>query len=173
MYDLALPYQWLDRLFRKEQRRLQRRLTRWVGCEASAEDVLQDTFLRLASSPSAASADNPSAYLGRAAHHAMVDRLRGPAGRPSGQEALDEQMASPEPLPDTVLEHRDRVRRFAAAIQSLPAAQQAMIIAARVDGLSYAAIAERHGTSPAAVEKTIARALKRIALAMGEHEASP
>jgi len=82
-------------------------------------------------------------------------------------------MACSAPLPDAVLEHRDRVRRFSAALKALPAPQQAMIIAARVDGLSYAAIAVRHGTSPAAVEKAVARALKRIAMAMGEHEASP
>lgn len=168
MRDLALPHHWLDRLFRAEQKRLRGRLARWLGCPATAEDVLQDTFLRLASSPAAAQAQDPAAYLGRAARHAAADRLRGAAGRPSGSAPVPEEIAAAQPLPDAVLEQRDRVRRFAAALQTLPERQRAMVVAARLDGLSYAAIATRHGSTPAAVEKTVARALLRLGAALGE-----
>ncbi|WP_159999947.1 RNA polymerase sigma factor [Roseomonas sp. 18066] len=172
MRDLALPRHWLDRLFREEQGRLQRRLGRWLGCPAAAEDVLQDSFLRLAGSQAATEARDPAAYLARAARHAAADRLRGPAGRPSGQASLTEDLACPGPLPDAVAEQRERVRRFATALRALPAQQRAMVVAARLEGQSHAAIAARHGTTPAAVEKAVARALLRLSACLDEADDS-
>jgi len=174
MSDAVSPYQWLDRLFREEERRLQRRLGRWLGCPAAAEDALQDAFLRLASSPCVQAAQNLPAYLNQVARHAAVDRLRSPAGRPSGHEVLSDQWACPAPLPDAVVVQRQRVRRFSEALATLPARQRAMVVAARVDGLSYDAIAHRHGTTPAAVEKVVARALRRMdAVLADDGRASP
>ncbi|WP_419899700.1 RNA polymerase sigma factor [Roseomonas sp. USHLN139] len=173
MRDLALPRHWLDRLFREEQGRLQRRLGRWLGCPAAAEDVLQDSFLRLSGSEAAAGAREPAAYLARAARHAAADRLRGPTGRATGQAPLPEDLACPAPLPDAVAEQRERVRRFAAALRALPEKQRAMVVAARLEGQSHAAIAARHGTTPAAVEKAVARALLRLNASLAEDDGDP
>ncbi|ONG53111.1 hypothetical protein BKE38_13400 [Pseudoroseomonas deserti] len=171
MRDLVLPRPWLDRLFREEQGRLRRRLGRWLGCQAAAEDVLQDSFLRLIGSQAATQANDPAAYLARAARHAAADRLRGPSGRPAGQAPLPEDLACDAPLPDAVAEQRERVRRFAAALRALPDKQRAMVVAARLDGQSHAAIAARHGTTPAAVEKAVARALQRLSACLDDDDA--
>lgn len=166
MSDTAPPLAWLDRLFREEQGQLQRRVARWMGGAAAAEDVVQDTFLRLASSAAAPGADNRPAYLARSARHAAVDWLRGKAGRPSGDATLPETLPAALPGPEEVAIHRQRVRLFSAALAGLPERQREMVVLARVQGLTYAAIAARHGTTPAAVEKAVARALQRLDAAL-------
>jgi RNA polymerase sigma factor (sigma-70 family) len=168
--DIAASLHWLDRLFREEHQQLQRRIGRWLGSTAAAEDAVQDAFLRMATSAAAAQAQDPPAYLARAARHAAIDRLRRKAdGRQDG-EALTEQMPCPLPAPDVAAAQRQRIRHFTAALQRLPQRQQQMVVAARVEGLSYAAIAARHGSTPAAVEKAVSRALQRLeaVMAMGD-----
>jgi RNA polymerase sigma-70 factor (ECF subfamily) len=157
---------WLDRLFREEHRQLQRRIGRWMGGSAAAEDVLQDTFLRLATSDAAPGAGNLPAYLTRSARHAASDWRRGKPGRPAGEASLSEDFASPLPCPETAAIQRERMRHFATALATLPDRQRQMVVLARVEGLSYAAIAARLGSTPAAVEKAVARALLRLDAAL-------
>ena len=174
MPDIAASLHWLDRLFREEHHQIQRRIGRWLGNTAAAEDAVQDAFLRLATSPAAAQAQDLPAYLARAARHAAIDRLRLKADGRTDAEAVSEELPCPLPAPDDAAAQRQRIRHFAAALETLPERQRQMVVAARVEGLSYAAIAIRHASTPAAVEKAVSRALQRIdAVMTGRDEASP
>lgn len=163
MTGASSPLLWLDRLFREEQPRLRAGLQRWLGRRDLAEDALQDTFTRLAAAGGPPMAGDLSSYIARSARNAAIDRLRSPGSRSLGDAPPSPDLPSHQPDPEDVAAQRQRARRFAAALAELPAPQRAMVLAARVHGHSHAAIAARHGTSPAAVEKTIARALRRLA----------
>jgi RNA polymerase sigma factor (sigma-70 family) len=168
--DIVASLHWLDRLFREEHHQVQRRIGRWLGNTAAAEDAVQDAFLRMAASPAAAQAQDPPAYLARAARHAAIDRLRRKADIRQNGEALSEDIPCPLPAPDVAAAQRQRIRHFTAALQTFPERQRQMVVAARVEGLSYATIAARHGSTPAAVEKAVSRALQRLEAVMAKDD---
>jgi RNA polymerase sigma-70 factor (ECF subfamily) len=57
---------------------------------------------------------------------------------------------------------RDLLRRLQTALAELPEAQRRVLALKRVEGLSHAEIARRTGLSPAAIEKNLARGLRRL-----------
>lgn len=56
----------------------------------------------------------------------------------------------------------NRLARLEAAVRALPAIEREVFLAVRLDGMSYAEIAERTGLSPRAVERKFAKALARL-----------
>lgn len=61
-----------------------------------------------------------------------------------------------------VLESRDMLRRLEAAISKLKPKTRAIFLAHRLDGLSYAEIAELTGLSVKGVEKQMSKAIAKI-----------
>ncbi|HEX6866719.1 MAG TPA: sigma-70 family RNA polymerase sigma factor, partial [Caulobacteraceae bacterium] len=68
-------------------------------------------------------------------------------------------LADSSPGPDEVLQGRDRLRRLREGLEALKPRTRDMLLAQRLEGLSYAEIAAREGVSVSAVEKQIARAV--------------
>ncbi|WP_019643472.1 RNA polymerase sigma factor [Novispirillum itersonii] len=140
---------------------LTRRLTRRMGSPAAAQDVVQDTYMRVSSLTNVPDLDNPRAYLYRVAGNIALDHLRAEsreARRHLPAEALDGQ-PSDHPGADAVAEQRQRLARLNAAINDLPERCRAVFLLHKIDGLSHAEIARRLGISRSAVEKHIIRAL--------------
>jgi RNA polymerase sigma-70 factor (ECF subfamily) len=84
----------LESVFLEHQRRVFRAAYRITGNAQDAEDVLQTVFLRLHRQGDAASLENPSSYLYRAAINAALDLLR--ARRERSSVALEEAHGSPD-----------------------------------------------------------------------------
>ena len=61
-----------------------------------------------------------------------------------------------------VLESRDTLRRLEAAISKLKPKTREIFLAHRLDGLSYAEIAELTGLSVKGVEKQMSKAIAKI-----------
>ena len=61
-----------------------------------------------------------------------------------------------------VLEARDTLRRLEQAIGKLKARTREIFLAQRIEGLSYAEIAERTGLSVKGVEKQMSKAIAKI-----------
>jgi RNA polymerase sigma-70 factor, ECF subfamily len=77
----------LERAFLGHRRSLLRRLARLVGCRDTAEDLMQDTWIRAASVGAVAS---PAAFLHRVALNLARDHLRHAAVQgPLSMTALD------------------------------------------------------------------------------------
>jgi RNA polymerase sigma-70 factor, ECF subfamily len=118
-----------DRLFRAA----------WALCgsRADAEDLVQDTYVRVLARPRLVRNDNDLSYLLRALRNTFVSRGRASAIRPRsagiGPEALD--------LPD----HRNsteppaaaETREVFAAIAALPPKNRDVLVAVDIAGLSY------------------------------------
>ena len=138
-------------------------LTRKAGTRHQASDLLHDLFVRISNSGTAASIENPRAYLFRAAANVAIDAARAKRYRnaevpPTAIDSLHARDPSPDPLQTTIA--RDRLRRLDDALATLPEETRAMIYLLRIDGLSYDEVAALFGVSKSTVEKRVAKAIR-------------
>ena len=150
--------------------RLVQFLTRQRGCSATAEDVVQDLWLKMGRLPPdrSGSIANPGSYLFTAAANLARDHVRAHRRRADcNAEALahvfdgleDASTLSPERLVGADQE----LRRAIDAIDSLPARSRQIFATNRFDGVSYRQIAKQLAISTTAVEKHMKRALSALA----------
>ena len=135
-------------------------LQRMLGCRDDAEDVLQDTWVRIDRSRSAPEVANPRAYLWTTARNMALDHLR---ARNSRRRVLTQDLVIEEanPSSEQILSHRQRIRHLEAIVRALPERQREAFILHKIDGLSHTEVAARLGISRSAVEKLIMRALAK------------
>ncbi len=164
----AISASLIDEMYRAERPSLLRRIAKRTGID-SAEDMLHQVFVRLAGRGMAvADIDAPTAFLSEASRNAARDQARA-AHRQSADShvSLDEMdIAGSDPVRH--LEARDRLRRLERALDRLKPMTRNVFLARRLDGYSYAEIAERTGLSVRAVEKQMSRAIQQLAGHMRE-----
>lgn len=148
----------LARILSKARRTLQRR----GASEEDAEELVQEAFLRISQYEGAHAARSKEALLVTAAVNLSIDRARRRGRAP--MVAADDLSAIADGAPDAaqVLEQRARLRRVAEGIELLPERTRRILLARRLDNLSYKEIAEAEGMSVPAVEKQVARATLRL-----------
>lgn len=148
----------LVQLFLAERSRILRLLRKIVGSSAVAEDLAQDTLLRLWGRP-VTSADR--GLLFQTAKNLAIDYLRGQRVRHTHHSTLaPEQAGVAFPQQDEAMASREELQLFVAALESLPERAQRVFLLNRLDGLSYGIIATRLGISVSTVEKDMMLALK-------------
>lgn len=139
-------------------------LLRMVRDRALAEDLLQETFLRLfAHRAGYRRTARFKTWVLTIARNLAIDRLRrvGEFSPPESNEAL-------EALPDRRANPLQRAEaaeladRLQAALLRLPSSQREVLLLSRFAGLSHEEIADVIETSPGAVRVTLHRALRRL-----------
>ncbi len=112
----------LLKAFLAQRQRMESLVSRWVGCRATAADLVQELFLRFWRRP-AAPVEELGSYLLRSARNLAIDHLRGEGSR---QRQLDDwlpEQRQGEPVgPEQALEAGDQWRRVEAALRGLPSA---------------------------------------------------
>lgn len=154
----------LDELYRVQAPRLVRSLARRLSNRDEAADLVQEAFLRLARLGSRGRADmeRPEAYLGRVATNLLRDRAKFAARRSLDRHGpIDEATLRAADL-ERNLEARDMLNRLEAAMQHMRPRTREIFMAHRLDGLSYAEIAERTGLTVKGVEKQMGKALAQL-----------
>lgn len=150
-------------LYQLHSQQLIRGLTRRTGCRDLASDLAQETFVRLLRLAPAKiqRIQRPDAFLGRVARNLLNDRLRSQQLEERVKHDLE---AGARSQYDQVvaLETRDTLRRLERAVARLKPKTRDIFLLHRVDGLSYAEIAERMGLSVKGVEKQMAKAIANI-----------
>lgn len=141
---------------------LSRHLRRRTGSAERAEDVLQDTYLRLRETESRHSHEvlDGRAYIYRVAGNLAVDTARRERRGGGSEGEPTEALVDPQPGPEHRAEAQGRLQRLDAALAELPANVRMSLLLFRVDGLSHAQIARRLGVSESMVAKYLARALR-------------
>ena len=160
-------------LVERYQRRVINVVYRLLGNREDAEDVAQETFLKVYLS---AKSYKPQAelftYLYTIATRLALNRLRKRKRLRwfsldqlqeneedgSGQEFP----ADPADQPDVSLEQAEREAVVRRALDALPEAQKTAVVLSRYEGLSYKQIAEVMGTSVSAVESKLHRAKQTL-----------
>jgi RNA polymerase sigma-70 factor (ECF subfamily) len=153
-----------EELYRRYRDRLYAFLVRHAGHPATAQDLFQETFLRVFRDraryvPRAAFAT----WLFTIARNLYLDHLRG--ARRAAEVLVSSPTAMvgfPDPRPGSLqqVEAVERQRRLLAAVAELPEEDRAILLLSRFEGLRYGQIAEILGTSEGAVKVRAHRALQ-------------
>jgi len=125
-----------------------------------AEDLVQEAFLKFETYRQTAEVREPEAFVVRTALNLAIDAGRRKGRSPFSPKAVEDyRLADSSPGPDEVLQGRDRLQRLRQGLEALRPRTRDMLLAQRLEGLTYAEIARREGISVSAVEKQIARAV--------------
>ena len=154
----------VDELYRTHAPSLVRLLTKRTGCRELARELTQEAFLKLFRMTPArlAGVEQPEAYLRRMSVNLLHDWGRSRAAGERAQPTL-EVLAADEMLDQVaVLESRDTLRRLEAAVARMKPRTREIFLAHRIEGLTYAEIAERTGLSVKGVEKQMSKAIAKI-----------
>jgi RNA polymerase sigma-70 factor (ECF subfamily) len=153
----------VHQLYREYSPRLVRRLTRETGCRELALELANEAFVRLLQMTPARffGIGHPRAYLTRISMNLLRDRGRSSAIAERSSADL-EILAEGSVDQIAILETRDTLRRLELAMDKMKPKTRAIFLAHRLDGLTYAEIAERAGMSVKGVEKQMSKALAKI-----------
>lgn len=133
---------------------------RLLGDRDTAEDIAQEVFLKLYTSPkSYKPTARLSTWLYRVTCNACIDEMRRKQTVPTELAQDDNLQAFDRAAsPESAAESNELARAVRAAIMSLPEKQRIAVILQRYEGLSYQEIAEVLKTSVSAVESLLFRA---------------
>lgn len=165
----------LEDLYTKHRASMQRHVRGTVDTLEDADDVVQDTFLRMMTSEGASTglrnADAPVAYLLRSARNLAVDRLRQLRSRGRQQNViyLDETDAPDEaaPGPEATLLNKERLQALQAAVRRLPERRRQVFYLHKVRQLTYSEVAIHLGITVSTVEKHMMKALRQLDKELG------
>lgn len=161
----------VSRQFRDARSKLLGWIRRRVPDPVEAEDLLQDTFLRVTQRDTAEEVAHFEGYLYRTAESVLADRYRRRTVRRADAhialEPEDHQAEDADAL--RALLARERLRAVSASLMTLPERTRAVFVLRRLEGLRYGEIAARLKVSLSTVEKDMARAIDHLML--GEDEA--
>ncbi len=128
------------------------------------EDVLQETMARVIEQERRQVIEHPMAYACRVADSVIFAQARANVTRIE-IDTLD--LVCEQPLPDTVLDYRQRLARFEAALARLTPLRRTVFRLRHLDGKSRQEIAEELDLSLEAVKKHLVRAMADLARSLG------
>lgn len=144
---------------------------RRVSIKAEAEDLTQETFLRLARRAGAPDIKNAEAFLFQTAVNLLRDRARREKTRFDNHIELAERQNSAEVLsPERVVMGREALQMVLAALENLSEKTRDVFLLHRLENMKYREIAELYGISESAVEKHMIKALAHLAKAMAREK---
>jgi len=150
----------LDWLYRRQAPRLLRFFAGRLHGE-DADDLVSEAFLRFAGAPAVrrGTVEDPEAYLQEVAKNVLRNRARAAFHRSIVD--IDPDIESSEEGADPVaaLEARDMLARMQAALDRLPPKTRAIFMAHRLEGATYAELAEQHGLSVKGIEWHMSKAI--------------
>jgi RNA polymerase sigma-70 factor (ECF subfamily) len=154
----------LETLYREQSPRLLRSLSRRTADREEARDLVQEIFCRVARLGAHAlqGVDRPHAYLSRMATNLLRDRARQSARQMSERHVRADDVVLVGIDQQGLLESRDMLKQVEAAVLKLRPKTREIFMAHRVEGLSYAEIAQRTGLSVKGVEKQMSKAIAAI-----------
>lgn len=137
------------------------------------DDMVQDVYLRVLSTPETGPVANVRGFLRRVASNLLIDRYRRKAARLSDNHTtLDEHIVDDGALaPERIASGRQELALLGDALEAIgPVARDAFLLV-RVEGFSHKEAAQRLGITPKAVshhvERTLARMAERLAMPEG------
>ncbi|WP_339407060.1 RNA polymerase sigma factor [Pseudomonas helleri] len=141
-------------------------LRRNVACPQRAEDLSQDTFVRLLGHTDLKEPREPRAFLTAIAKGLLFDYFRRAALE---QAYLNELMQVPEaeqPSPEEQQLILEDLKAIDAMLGKLSSKSRAAFLHSRIDGLSHAEIAERLGVSVPRVRQYLAQGIRQCYIAL-------
>ncbi|WP_434562664.1 RNA polymerase sigma factor [Pseudomonas sp. R1-6] len=162
-------------IFLAQRTPLLRTLERMVNNPSTAEDLLQETYLRVTRALSERTVDHLEPFVFQTARNLALDHLR--ARRIQSRALVDDvpldivnNVVAPQSSAEDAAHAAQMLERLNISLQSLSPRQQRIFILSRLHGHSYQDIAQRLGVSLSTVQKE----LKLImAICVGVAERNP
>jgi RNA polymerase sigma factor (sigma-70 family) len=143
------------------RRKLKARLQRRGESPDAADDLIQEAFLRFETYEAKGDVREPEGFIARTVVNLAIDasrrRHRSPIRVLPDEDLAGFADASPGPAEEA--HAANRLKRLSEGLETLPARTRRILLAQRVDGLSYAAIAREEGITVSAVEKHVAKGI--------------
>jgi len=150
-------------------------LVRQLGDRPSAEDALQETFLRLAAHRARLRDDTDiGAWLFTVARHLAASHGRGRSVAKWALGILRRTVDAPPPsVPSEDLASSESITRLESALAALPAPYREVLLLVAAEGLEPARAATVIGIRPDALRKRLSRARAMLSQALAEEPAAP
>ena len=139
---------------------LLRTLQRMVNNPSTAEDLLQETYLRVTRALSERPVDHLEPFVFQTARNLALDHLR--ALRIQSRTLMDDvpldvmqNVAAPLSTAEDAIHAEQMLKRLSVSLGQLSARQQQIFILSRLHGHSYLEIAEQLGVSLSTVQKEL------------------
>ncbi len=156
----------LQSLYRDHHGWLVNWLRKKLSGHAQADDLAQDTFVRILALRENAALNEPRAYLTRVAQRLVIDSYRHAALERAYLEALAHVPADTAPSPEDQMLVMEALREVDRMLEGLSANARMAFMMSRVDGLDHATIAATLGVSAARVSQYLGQALRACYLAV-------
>lgn len=152
-------------------------LRAWLGSAFSAidiDDVIQESYCRIAALEQVSHIQDPRQYLFRTARNVVLEQVR--RSRVVSIETVSEiaelERAMPQDMisPERMLAGRRALARVEQLISALPERGCRIFRLRKIDGLSQKEIAEKLGVSESIVENELFRGLRQILQSMTDEE---
>lgn len=161
----ALDAQWraVEALYREEAPQLARYFERRAPRD-DVRDLVQESFRRILGHRP----DQPGSFLGRTAANLLLEFRRRAARRQTRAHQRFEEAHAPAFDPVPQLEARDQLQRLRTALDQLKPKTRNIFLMSRIDGMTYAEIAEVYGMSEEGVKKQVATAMHHVRRRLGD-----
>jgi RNA polymerase sigma factor (sigma-70 family) len=161
----------LRSLFLTHERELERFFKGKVRGSSDTDDLIQETFLRLARLQDGAGIREPRRFLFTIAANLARDHLRKMIARRVGKtEMLSADIADDGQTPDDFLRSKQEAELAQRAIEALPEKTRAIFLLYHVEGWSYRQIAEELGMSARTVEYHLRQGLASCRLFINHNQ---
>ena len=172
MYESANREKLAD-IFRAQRKILIGLIYRIVGCPHTAEDLVQDAYLRVSDAAVLRDVTHLQPFLFQTARNLALDHVRrNRIRRGFMADGVDDQMmenvAARQPTQETACIDAERLAAVEQTLAHLPDRAKRAFIMSRLEGLSHAAIAARLGVSPSTVYHDLRMALSACVAALGD-----
>jgi RNA polymerase sigma-70 factor, ECF subfamily len=147
--------------------RLYRTALAMCGSAETAEELVQETYVKVLSRPRFLRRDDDFGYLVRALRNVWFSHLRARGARPKQAALSADQPATGSGDPELSLEAREVL----AAIAQLPEEFRDAVAAVDIGGLSYAEAAKALGVAEGTIMSRLSRGRARVAETLAVEEA--
>lgn len=159
MSTTVIDYSQITSLFRDHREDIIHYLLQRVRCPDTAQDLSQETYLRLLRQESLLHTENLTGYLYRTAERLAIDFLRYEQRLTHRAAVLDETLECPKIQPEALMILRQQCEILLDAIAALPTQCRHVFLLRKIDALSYAEIAGQLGISEKTVQRHLVKAM--------------
>lgn len=153
----------MERIYLEIRASLTRYVTRYFKRSQEAEDVVQETFVKVIQAQRERSIDSPKSYIFRTARNLSLAQISKSSYRLTDElgDLLTETELMASKSMEEQFEARENFESFCRAVRILPIKCRRAFVLCRVYGFSQKEVAERMGITLSAVEGHLARATRR------------
>ncbi len=159
MSSVSLNSTQIAQLFENHSAAIVAFLMNRVACPDTAQDLSQETYLRLIRKGEISHDENIIGYLFRIADRLAIDYLRQTQSQKNNTVELSDDLLCPQLQPDALNELRQQCQLVLHAINSLPRKYQQVFLLRKIDERSYSDIAQQLGISEKTVQRYLVNAL--------------